>query len=137
MRRLSLVSSLFVLGCSSTAPSDLPSLRFESQVQPGIPTLPPSAVGGQGTIMITGVIHTESTGFTLRGKVTLSGPNALLLEVDAEDNAPGLPFPVQNLYRATVGLLAPGDYDLSVNHNIHDPAPGSRLRVYHQTVHVN
>jgi hypothetical protein len=137
MRRVSLLLSLFFLGCSSTAPNELPSLQFESQVQPGIPTLPPSAVGGEGTIMITGVIHTESTGFTLRGKVTVSGPNALLLEVDAEDNAPGLPFPVQNLYRAKVGLLAPGDYDLSINHNIHDPAPGSRLRVFHQTVHVN
>jgi hypothetical protein len=137
MRRSLLVLPLLLLGCSSTAPSDQPSLRFESQVQPGIPTNPPSAVGGQGTIMITGVIHTESTGFTLRGKVTVSAPNVLLLEVDVEDNAPGLPFPVQNLYRATVGLLAPGNYDLSINHNIHDPAPGSRLRVYHQTVHVN
>jgi len=137
MGRSLLVLPLLVLGCSSTGPNDLPSLHFESQVQPGIPTLPPSAVGGTGTIMITGVIHTESTGFTLRGRVTVPEPNVLLLEVDAEDNAPGLPFPVQNLYRATLGLLAPGDYDLSVTHNIHDPAPGSRLRVYHQTVHVN
>jgi hypothetical protein len=88
-------------------------------------------------IKVTGVVHTEGTGFTLRGRVSVTGPNALTLDVDAEDNAPGLPFAVQNLYHATLGRMAPGDYDLSINHNIHDPAPGTHLRVYHQTVHVN
>jgi hypothetical protein len=32
-----------------------------------VPARAPTAVGGEGTISVTGVIHTENTGFTLRG----------------------------------------------------------------------
>jgi hypothetical protein len=138
MRRLSLVLPLLLAACgSSTGPTQQPSLEFESEILFGIPTLATTAVGSEGMIQVTGVIHTIGTGFTLTGTVTVTGPNALTLEIDAYDNKPGVYFPVQNFYRAELRLLAPGDYDLSVNHNIHSPAPGLRERVYHQTVHVN
>ena len=103
----------------------------------GIPTQPTTAVGSEGMIEITGVMPTAGSGFTLSGKVTLTSANELTLEIDAYDNAPGGPFPVQNYYRARLRMLAPGDYAVQVIHNIHEPAPGLRERVYRQSVHVN
>jgi len=138
MRRLSLALSLLLAGCGSTTePTKQPSLHFASQHVFGFPTLATAAVGGEGTIVVTGIIHTVGTGFSLTAHVSLTAPNAIILEITVQDNKTGDPLPVQNYYEADLGMLTPGDYDLSVIHNIRDPAPGSRLRVYHQTVHVN
>lgn len=137
MRRLPL-ALLLLAGCGSTTePVTQPSLQFESHILAGIPTLATTAVGSEGMILVTGVIHTEGTGFTLTGMVSLSASHALTLEITAQDNAPGNFFPVQNYYQARLQQLPKGDYDLSVTHNIRAPAPGSRERVYHQTVHVD
>ena len=137
MPRHSLVAVVLLAACGSTAPNRVSSLVFESTVLAGIPTLPTSAVPTPGMIEITGVIPTIGTGFRLSGKVTLTRANQLTLVIDAYDNAPGAPFPAQNLYKARLGQLAPGDYDVSVIHDVHEPAPGVRERVFHPTVHVN
>jgi hypothetical protein len=137
MRRLSLLLPLLVAGCGSpTASTPKPTLEFISSILIGIPTLPAAAVGTEGMIEVTGVIHTDGTGFSLSGAVTLTGQHTLTLEIEAQDNAPGEPIPSQNYYRARLRMLAPGDYDLSVIYDIHSPPPGLRQRVFHETVHV-
>lgn len=134
MRRLSLV--LLIAACGSPTEPNHPTLRFENQVVFGIPTLPTTAVGGNASILVTGVIQTTSSGFSLFGGLQAGTGHALTVQIDVYLTGPGFNFLTQNFYRAQVGSLAPGDYDLSVIHVIHDPLPLRRERVYHQTVRV-
>lgn len=135
MRRFALV--LLLAACGSPTEPDRPTLQFENGVVFGIPTLPTSAVGGTGSILVTGVIQTSTSGFSLFGDLQGGNSNALTLQIDVYQTGPGFNFLTQNYYRANVRLLAPGDYDLSVVHVLHDPAPLRRVLAYRESVRVN
>jgi hypothetical protein len=136
MRRLSLVL-LVLAACGSPTEPNFPTLVFENGVVFGIPTLPITAVGGTGSIVVSGVIQTDGGGYSLFADLHPGPSNLLTLQVDVYLTGPGFHFLTQNFYRARLQSLAPGDYDLSVIHVLHDPAPGRRERAYHQTVHVD
>lgn len=135
MRRISLV--LLLAACGLPTEPHHPTLQFENGVVFGIPTLPTTAAGGSGSILVTGVIQTTSSGFSLFADLQAGTGNALTLQIDVSLTGPGFNFLTQNYYRAQIRALAPGDYDLSVVHVLHDPGPLRRVRVYHQTVRVN
>ena len=135
MRRVSLV--LLLAACGSPTEPNHPRLKFENGVVFGIPTLPITAVGGSGSILVSGVIQTATGGFSLFADLHAGAGNALTLQVDVYLTGPGLNFLTQNFYRAELQSLLPGDYDLSVIHVLHDPSPLRRERVYHQTVRVH
>jgi hypothetical protein len=137
MRKSSLLLLLLAACGSPTGPSMQPDLEFESGIVFGIPTLPTVAVASEGMIVVTGVIPTLGSGFTLSPNLSLTAGNTLTLDINVTETATGFGFPAQNFYRARMRSLAPGDYDLSVIHSIHDPSPLRRERVYHQTVRVN
>lgn len=137
MPRSLLPPFLLLAACSSpTEPTTTATMDFRSTILFGIPTLAPTAVGSEGEILVSGVIHTVGTGFTFTATLSVSAGNEITVEIDGRDNAPGLPFPVQNYYRGAIRKLAPGDYDVSIVYDIHHPAPGRRERVFHQTVRV-
>lgn len=135
MRRFPLV--LLLAACGLPTESNLPTLQFENGVVFGIPTLPTTAAGGSGSILITGVVQTARGGFSLFGDLHPGTGNTLTLQIDVQLTGPGFNVLTQNYYRAQVRSLAPGDYELSVVHVLHDPGPLRRERVYHQTVRVN
>lgn len=135
MRRFALV--LLLAGCGSPTEPSHPTLQFENGVVFGIPTLPTTAVGGTGSILITGVIQTSTSGFSLFGDLQGGNGGTLTLQIDVYQTGPGLNFLTQNYYRANVRSLAPGDYELSVIHVLHDPGPLRRVLAYRETVRVN
>lgn len=136
MTRIAGVFVLFLAACGSPTAPNRPTIEMESGVVFGIPTLATEARVEAGNLIVTGVLQTPSTGYTLLATVTLTGTSTLVLEIHAYDNAPGVPFTAQNYYRATVRSLSPGDYDLSVVHVHHAPSPGFSARVYHDTVRI-
>lgn len=135
MRRFALV--LLLAGCGSPTEPSRPTLQFENGVVFGIPTLPTTAVGGTGSILITGVIQTSTSGFSLFGDLQGGNGGTMTLQIDVYQTGPGLNFLTQNYYRANVRSLAPGDYELSVIHVLHDPGPLRRVLAYRETVRVN
>ena len=135
MRRLSIV--LLLAACGSPTEPNPATLQFENGVVFGIPTLPTTAVGGTGSILVTGVIQTPTGGYSLFGELQKGTGNALTLQIDVYLTGPGFNFLTQNYYRAQLQSLGSGDYDLSVIHVLHDPAPLRRVLVYRQTVRVN
>ncbi|HEU5217545.1 MAG TPA: hypothetical protein VFU23_02745 [Gemmatimonadales bacterium] len=135
MRRLS-VPLLLLAACGSPTESNHPTLRFENGVVFGIPTLPITAVPGSGSIIVSGVIQTVTGGFSLFGDLRAGPGNALTVRVDVYLTGPGFNFVTQNFYRASVGSLPPGDYDVSVIHVLHDPSPARTQQAFHGTVHV-
>lgn len=128
---------LLLAACNGpTEPSTAPRLDFESGIVFGISTLPTAAVVTEGTILVTGVIPTLGAGYTLRGVLLQGTGNSLILEIHVTETSVGFGFPAQNFYRARLRSLAPGEYQLSVIHVIHDPAPLRRERVYNETIRV-
>ena len=125
-----------VLACGSATEPSTPFLHFEADVVFGIPTLPITAKPQPGGIIISGVFQTLTTGYTLSGALAVIGVRTLRLDVDAHGTDTAFPFPTQNFYRAQVGDLAPGDYDISVYHKDRNRPEIPSVRVYHQTVKV-
>jgi len=127
---------LLSLGCDSATGPFRPELTLESGIVFGIPTLPTQVRVADGVMIVTGVIQTPGTGFTLLGDVTLMPGNDLVVHIHAYDNAPGFAFPSQNYYRATVKNLSSGDYSVSVIHHHHAPSPGFSQKVFFNTVAI-
>jgi hypothetical protein len=125
-----------VLACGSPTEPSAPFLHFEADVVFGIPTIPITAKPQAGGIIISGVFQTPTSGYTLSGALVVLGARLLRLEVDAHGTDPAAPFPTQNFYRAQVGDLEPGDYDVSVYHKDRNRPEVPSVRVYRQTVRV-
>jgi hypothetical protein len=124
------------LACGSPIEPSAPSLDFESGVVFGIPTLPTTAKPESGAIVVTGVFQTPTTGYDLSGFLSTPRLRVLRIDVDAHGVDFGFPFPTQNFYRARVGDLTPGDYDLSVYHKDRNRPEVPSVRVYRQVVRV-
>lgn len=124
------------LACGSPTEPSTPFLHFEADVVFGIPTLPITAKPQPGGIIISGVFQTPTTGYTLSGALTVPGSHVLRLDVDAHGTDDPFPFPTQNFYRAQVGDLSSGDYDVSVYHKDRNRPEVPSVRVYHQVVRV-
>lgn len=138
MKRTTLGAGMLLLAAACQSPTGpfRPTLTLESGIVFGIPTLPTEVRVIDGSMIVTGVMQTPGTGYTLLGEVTLTAGNTLVIEIHAYDNAPGFPFQSQNYYRATIRNLVRGDYEVSVIHNHHAPSPGFTQRVYRGTVEV-
>lgn len=124
------------LACGSATEPSTPFLHFESDVVFGIPTIPITATPQAGGIIVSGVFQTLTTGYTLSGTLVVLSSRALRLAVDAHGTDTPFPFPTQNYYRAQIGDLAPGDYDVSVFHKDRNRPEVPEVRVYHQVVTV-
>lgn len=135
MRRIAVVFLLLAAACSSPSGPSGPTLKFEKGIVFGIPTIPTTAVVDGKTIRITGVIQTVTSGFTLFGELKKISSHSFALYVEAEETGPGFRFPTQNVYRATLFDLAPGDYELQVFHTNHGSATAVTERVFHDTIH--
>jgi hypothetical protein len=135
MRRLPLL--VLLAACDSPASPAQPELEFENGVVFGIPTLPITAVGSTGAIVVSGVIQTSSTGYSFFPTLRLGEANALTLEIDVQQTSAGFNFPTQNFYRARVLTLAPGDYVVTVIHQLRVPPPLRRFTVLRDTVRVD
>lgn len=124
------------LACGSATEPNTPFLHFESDVVFGIPTIPITAKPQPGGIIISGVFQTLTTGYTLSGALVVLSSRTLRLAVDAHGTDTPFPFPTQNFYRAQIGDLAPGDYEVSVYHKDRNRPEVPEVRVYHQVVSV-
>lgn len=138
MRRsvpLLLAGALVACGGSPFEPIN-PSLDFHGGTVFGIPTLPTKAVPEDGSFLVIGVLQTATTGYTLSGFLSVPSSRTLEIYIDAHPMAPTFPFVSQNYYRARVGDLPSGDYDLSVWDKDHGKPEVPAARVYHQSVLV-
>jgi hypothetical protein len=124
------------LACSSPTEPSVPTLEFEVGIVFGIPTLPTTAVPESSALLVTGVIQTRTTGYTLFGSLQVTGPRALRIDIDAFETVPGFFIPTQNYFRARVRNLPPGDYDVEVYHTNHATPEAVPIRVYHETVRI-
>jgi hypothetical protein len=124
------------LACGSPIEPSTPFLHFEADVVFGIPTIPITAKPQAGGIIISGVFQTLTSGYTLSGALVVISAHVLRLDVDAHGTSEPFPFPTQNFYRAQVGDLSPGDYDVSVYHKDRNRPELPAVRVYHELVRV-
>lgn len=124
------------LACSSPTEPSVPTLEFEVGIVFGIPTLPTTAIPESSALLVTGVIQTQTTGYTLFGSLQVTGPRALRINIDAFETVPGFFIPTQNYFRARVRNLPPGDYDVEVYHTNHATPEAVPIRVYHETVRI-
>jgi len=124
------------LACSSPTEPSVPTLEFEVGIVFGIPTLPTTAVPESSALLVTGVIQTRTTGYTLFGSLQVTGPRALRIDIDAFETVPGFFIPTQNYFRARVRNLPPGDYDVEVYHTNHATPEAVPIRVFHETVRI-
>lgn len=136
MHRLPLACLLVAAACGGPTEPSRPTLKFEKGIVFGIPTLPTTAVAEERSILVTGVLQTVSSSYSLFADLRVTNSRALVLLIDAYDTGPGLRFPTQNYYRARVMDLAPGDYNLQVFHSVHDPTPVHTSRVFNGIVRV-
>jgi len=134
MRALPAALVLFAASCGSPTEPTRPTLQFTGLIVFGIPTLETTALGLEGGIDVTGVLPTPSATYTLFGKLEFEN-GRLVLNIDAYDNRPGAPFPVQNYYVGRIRHLPAGEYDLQVFETLHVGA-AQKSSVLHQTVQV-
>jgi len=116
------VAALVTGGCGEpTAPEDV-SFSFYTQVVFGFPSLVTEArVADDHSVVVTGIVRTRHTGYTVLGELDSSGQRALLMSVFATQTSNGLNFPTQNYYAGTIQGLTTGQYNLQVRHIIdHD-----------------
>ena len=124
------------LACASPTEPSVPTLEFEVGIVFGIPTLPTTAIPESSALLVTGVIQTQTTGYTLFGSLQVTGPRALRIDIDAFETVPGFFIPTQNYFRARVRNLPPGDYDVEVYHTNHATPEAVPVRVYRETVRI-
>ena len=126
---------LGAVACGSPTEPFRPTLEFSGFIVFGIPTLETAAVVREGGMDVTGVIPTTSTQYTLFGTLEHPHDGQLVLRVDAYDNRPGVPFPVQNYYVGRIRNLPAGAYELRVFETVHSGEPQT-TQVFHETVQV-
>jgi hypothetical protein len=136
MRRLVFALLGAALACSSPIEPSVPTLEFEVGIVFGIPTLPTAATPESGALLVTGVLQTQTTGYTLFGTLTVTGPRGLRIDVDAFETVPGFFVATQNYFRARVKNLPAGDLAVEVYHTNHAIPEAVPLRVYHETVRI-
>lgn len=136
MRAASLWLALVLLGCGSPTEPSTPVLEFQEGIVFGIPTLPTTVMPEPGGLLVTGVVQTATTGFTLFAALSVESPAVLRIDINAFETGPGFFFPTQNYFRARVKNLAPGDYALTVYHTNHALPEAEPVLMLEQTVRV-
>ena len=124
------------LACSSPIEPHVPTLEFEEGIVFGIPTLPTRVSAEPGALLVTGVIQTPTTGYSLFGTLTIRGPYALRIDIDAYETVTGAAFLSQNYFRARVRNLPAGDILIEVYHINHAIPNAAPVRVYNATVRI-
>lgn len=136
MRRFVFALLGVALACSSPIEPSVPTLEFEVGIVFGIPTLPTTAMPESSGLLVTGVMQTPTTGYTLFGTLAVTGPRALRIDIDAFETVPGFFVTTQNFFRARVRNLPAGDLEVEVYHTNHATPEAVPVRVYRQTVRI-
>ena len=124
------------LACSSPTEPNVPTLEFEEGIVFGIPTLPTRVSAEHRALLVSGVIQTPTTGYSLFGTLTIRGPHALRIDIDAYETVAGASFLTQNYFRARVRNLPAGDFLIEVYHTNHALPDAAPVRVYNATVRI-